>query len=203
MRISICLTIALVALSLAFGAAPALAAKPDPGPDWMLEGQPVIKQNFVPDPYSGVPVDAGHQAGRTTTLSTDASRGGSQARSASAQKALSLSGSTNVKAAGGVGKTVDLTQLLHRLADGPVDFGSNGVPFFQLSKSANSTVIFRAYNGQALVGGSAGEVYISPNSPMGTNGALLVSLTAVARDGSTLDGVFRGPNGQASTLVAQ
>lgn len=196
-------TFLAVAATLALGATSALAAQPNPGPDWMLEGKPSIKQNFVPDPYAGVPVGAGHQAGRVNTMSADGNKNSGQARNVSAPQAVSLTGATAVKAAGGGARAVDLTQLLHRLSSGPVDFGDDGRAYFQLSRGTGGSVAFRAYKGTSLVGGSAGTVEIGANSPLGVNGDLLVSLTAVSKDGSTLQGVFKAPNGQVATLVAR
>ena len=197
-------TLAAIALSVAL-CAPAFAAQPNPGSDWMLEGPPIIKKNFVPDPSDISNSRAGHQGSRTNNLATDANKTAAQARSASAQKAMKLTGSTAVRAAGG-GSVIDITQLVHRLSNGPVDFGSGGIALYQLTAAGNgntSIVTFRAYQGSSLLTGTAATLQISGSRPTAGNGALTVNLTKVSRDGSTLDGQFKGPNGQAASLTAQ
>ena len=187
-------------VALTFGLALALpaVAAPNPGRDWMLDGQS-SKKTFVPDAPEGGNPDAGTSRSADTSMSGDANRGSAAARKSSAGKTLALTGSRNTKASGGALR-VDLSALTARLKNGPVDFGSDNKPYFQLRYDGNGRdITFTAYRNGSL---SAAFVTITEAAPYASKGDLLVSVAKVAKDGNAINGAFNGPAGSGGRLVS-
>jgi heat shock protein HslJ len=189
MRLTLLGGAACLALAL-----PALAA-PNPGREWMLEKQSA-KRTFVPDSPESNP-NPGSARVKDVSISGGTNRGSSTAQQASVGETMAISGSNRTKAAGG-GTRIDLGALASRLRNGPVNYGVEDKPHFQLSYDATiKTFTFFAYSNGHL---TANRVSITESSPSGSKGNILIGVSRVSKDGNTVEGLFNGPEGSTGKL---